>query len=135
METLRVGESFGVAPVRTQEATEAYELVLKHAGASLARDAVDTRIIREIRTGTTTYGETWRGGGKGIINSQVAVGGWPTLRSAPAPQDTDHDGMPDAWEREHGLDSADPTDGPRDRDGDGYTNLEEHINSLIPPIY
>ena len=52
---------------------EAYELVLKHAGASLVRDAVDARIIEEIRTGTATYGETFGGGGKG--HHRLAEGG------------------------------------------------------------
>ena len=132
MATLRVHEPFVVAPVRTQEATEAYELVLKNAGASLARDAVDKRIIYEIRTGTATYGKTWRGGSKGIINSQSTVGGWPALASAPAPKDTDHDGMPDAWERAHELDAGNPADGSEDRDSDGYTNAEEYLNSLVP---
>ena len=129
--TLRVSEPFVVAPVRTQDAAEAYETVLKNAGASLVRDAIDKRIIEEIRTGTATYGETWRGGGKGIINSQTAAGGWPALASLPAPRDDDHDGMPDTWELAHGLDAADPADGPQDRDRDGYTNLEEYLNSLV----
>jgi hypothetical protein len=133
--TLRVNEPFMVAPVRTQEAPEAYELVLKHAGASLSRDAVDARIIHEICTGTATCGETWGGGGKGIINSQKAVGGWPELKSAPAPADADHDGMPDDWERAHSLNANDATDGPKDNDGDGYTNLEDYLNSLVPAIY
>ncbi len=133
--TLRVDQPFVVAPVRTQEAPEAYELVLKHAGASLVRDAVDARIIEEIRTGTAQFGETFAGGGKGIINSQKAVGGWPTLKSLTPPTDSDHDGMPDDWERDHGLDPQSAADGSQDRDGDGYTNGEEYLNSLVPPIY
>lgn len=134
-ETLRVMEPYVVAPVRTQPAEEAYELVLQHAGASLLRDSVDTRIIEEIRTQTAQFGETFKGGGKGIIDSQKAVGGWPDLKSLPAPEDTDHDGMPDTWERDHQLDPQDPNDGGLDRDTDGYTNLEEYLNSLVPPIF
>lgn len=41
------------------------------------------------------------------------------------------DGMPDAWEREHGLDPANPAD----RNGlgsNGYTNLENYLNSIAP---
>ncbi len=34
----------------------------------------------------------------GMIDSQNDVGGWPNLESAPAPKDSDHDGMPDEWE-------------------------------------
>ncbi len=130
--TLRVNEAYLVAPVTTQSAPAAYELVLAGAGCSLVRDAVDRRIIEEIRTGTARFGETYKGGGKGIIDSQRAVGGWPQLRSRQPPADADHDGMPDEWERAHGLNANDAADGARDRDGDGYTNLEEYLNSLIP---
>jgi hypothetical protein len=38
--------------------------------------------------------------------------------------------MPDAWEKEHGLNPNDPSDHSQDRDGDGYTNLEEYLNSV-----
>ena len=40
--------------------------------------------------------------------------------------------MPGAWEAEHGFDPADGSDGPEDRDGDGYTNLEEYLNGTRP---
>jgi hypothetical protein len=129
--TLRVNQPFVVAPVTTQSAEAAYELTLADAGCSFSRDSVDLRVINEIRTGTAKYGETYGGGGKGMIDSQKAVGGWPDLRSKPAPIDTDHDGMPDDWERAHGLDPKNPADGALDS-GDGYTNLEKYLNSLVP---
>lgn len=50
---------------------------------------------------------------------------------AAAPADSDHDGMPDAWEREHGLDPANSDD----RNGlgsNGYTNLDNYLNSIAP---
>ena len=130
--TLRVDKPFMVAPVRTHSATEAYELVLKHAGASLVRDAVDKRIINEIRTGTAAYGKVWEGGGKGILSSQNDVGGWPVLNSRPAPADSDHDGMPDQWERTNGLNPENPKDGPQHSNDSKYTNLEQYLNSLVP---
>ena len=43
--------------------------------------------------------------------------------------------MPDAWEASHGLEPDDPDDRNGDRDGDGYTNLEEYLNSLCTPVY
>jgi hypothetical protein len=41
----------------------------------------------------------------------------------------------DDWEQSHGLDAANPHDGPLDRDKDSYTNVEEYLNSLAPPVY
>jgi pectate lyase len=133
--TLRVTEPFTVAPVQTQPAEKAFELVLAHAGCSLVRDSVDQRIVNEIRTGTARFGASYGGGGKGIIDSQKEVGGWPELRSTPAPADSDHDGMPDDWEKAQQLDSNNPADGALDNTGDGYTNLEKYLNSLAPAIY
>lgn len=129
--TLRAREEFVVAPVTTTDAEAAFGAVLAGAGCSLRRDAVDARIVEEARTGTARFGETYGGGGKGIIDSQTAAGGWPELRSEPPPADSDHDGMPDEWERARALDPNDSADGPRDPDGDGYTNLEDWLNSLV----
>lgn len=46
--------------------------------------------------------------------------------------DTENDGMPDAWERAHGLAPADPADAQRDDDGDGATNLAEYLADTDP---
>ncbi|MBL9205714.1 MAG: hypothetical protein JNN01_11550 [Opitutaceae bacterium] len=132
---LRAPAPFPAAPVTTQSAAEAFELVVSHAGAILPRrDPLDARIAEETRTGTVTYGETYDGGGKGIIDSQAHVGGWPALRSAEAPVDSDGDGVPDEWERKHGLDPANPADGALDSDRDGYTHLEEFLNGTDPQV-
>ncbi len=126
----RVEAPHDFAPVITHTAEQAFELVLANAGAILPkRDAIDARIIEEVRIGTATYGGTW-GSGSGIIDSQAEVGGWPTLLSAPAPQDSDLDGMADEWERSHGLDPFNPNDRNGDLNGDGYTNLEKYLNRL-----
>jgi len=82
-----VEDPFPAPPVRTLPAREACEVVLATVGASRpARDAVDARIVDEVRH---------RGGA--IIDSQRQVGGWPELKSATPPADGDHDGMPDEW--------------------------------------
>jgi pectate lyase len=120
-----VAEPFDVFPVATQSAKDAYEAVLATVGASLpARDAVDARIIRQVREQTGT-----------IIDSQKQVGGWPVLKSLPPPLDSDHDGMPDEWELKHGLNPRDASDARQDKDGDGYTNLEEYLNGTDPNRY
>jgi hypothetical protein len=106
--------------VKTVTAQQAYEVVLQTVGASLPqRDSVDIRIVDEVRQ---------RRGS--IIDSQQQVGGWPALKSKAAPVDSDQDGMPDTWERRHGLNPRDASDGTADKDHDGYTNLEEYLNSI-----
>lgn len=115
-------KDLGAATPQTQPAIQAMELVLAQAGASLHRDAVDSRVIDNVRHRK----------GK-VIDSQKEVGGWPVLKSGKAPLDGDHDGMPDAWERAHGLNPGDASDRDADKDGDGYTNLEWYLNSLCAP--
>jgi pectate lyase len=114
-------------PINQQSPEDAYQAVLEHAGCSLPnRDVVDARIIDEVRTGTAKYGE------KGIIAEPNDVGGWPELKSLPAPTDSDSDGMPDEWESKFGLDPKNDNDNIEDKDKDGYTNIEEYLNGTDP---
>jgi hypothetical protein len=46
--------------------------------------------------------------------------------------DSDEDGMPNRWERLHGLDENDASDAAFDPDGDGLTNAEEFIVGSVP---
>lgn len=120
-----VDKPFDAPPVFTVSAQDAYRKVLAAVGACMpVRDSVDARIIGNVREGK----------GK-IINSQKNVGGWPDLKSAPAPVDSDHDGMPDTWETVHGLNPKDASDAQADHDKDGYTNLEECLNRSNPIRY
>jgi pectate lyase len=129
-EDVRVYSPHPFAPVLTQTAENAYLSVLADVGAVLpGRDPVDLRIIEEVRTGTATYGGIW-GEGSGIIDSQSDVGGWPVLDTYDVPVDDDHDGMADDWELNNGLNPSDPEDRNGDINGDGYTNLENYLNSL-----
>lgn len=114
-EGYRLAAPVEVAPVAPDPAGRAYERVLASAGASKARDPVDARVVDGVRSRTGVQ-----------IDSQRDVGGWPELRSLPAPRDRDADGMPDAWERSHGLDPK-VVDGNGDRNRDGFTNLEEWL--------
>ena len=129
IEKVRAISPIPSAPVTQQSAEQAYELVLAHAGATLPkRDPVDARIIESVRTGRPAFGN-------GIIDIPADVGGWPEYKSAPAPADTDHDGMPDEWEKKFGFNPNDPSDGATDKDGDGYTNVEEWLNGTDPTEY
>lgn len=96
--------------------------VLAGAGAGPVRDAVDERIIAGVRARSLR-----------IIDSQSQVGGWPDLAPGTPWADCDGDGMPDEWERANGLNPTDAADGPTDRNGDGWTNLEDWLNSLAGP--
>ena len=107
-------------PLTTQSARQAYELVIKHAGYSCKRDAVDLRIINNVTHGNFSD----------YLHSQDEVGSWPELNTYNVLTDTDRDGMADTWELMKGLDPNRSGDRNADRDGDGYTNLEEYLNEL-----
>lgn len=118
----------------THDAKRACALVLAWAGASHVRDAVDERIVRDVRTGTATVTDGGNGSTGGFVDTQRAVGGWPEYRQAAAPEDSDGDGIPDVWERQHGLDPADAADGAKTDPASGYTWLERYLNSLVGSI-
>ncbi|MCX7876701.1 MAG: T9SS type A sorting domain-containing protein [Melioribacteraceae bacterium] len=121
---------FPFEPINQQTAEEAYNLVLQNAGCVLPkRDPIDERIISEVKNGTSTYGGIW-GAGKGIIDSQKEVGGWPILNSTNPPIDNDKDGMADSWEISKGLNPNNPDD--RNLvDSSGYTMLELYLNGIV----
>ena len=120
-----------VTGIKTQSSFAACRDVLFSAGASLPYDSVDLRILEETWTGAEKYGETFRGGKRGIIDSPEAVGGWPVLRQSTPPADTDNDGMPDAWETMKKLDPRNPEDYNKYTLSRLYTNLEVYLNDLI----
>ena len=122
-----VSKAYEVELINEQSAQKAFELVLQHAGASFKRDAVDTRLVEEVRSGNSTLGKTQNG----IIDSQNDVGGWPELKSMVAPQDTDQDGMPDEWERSNKLNPNDAVDSSVNTLSKSYTNIEVYINELV----
>jgi hypothetical protein len=124
----------------TESATDAYDRVLDYMGANWwNRDAVDQRLVSEVRTGTgkirawaddpfnpdPNEGTEWRT--LLALRANPATGAAPFTR--PAGWDVDGDGMPGAWEAAHGLNPA-VADNNGDLDGDGYTNLEEYVNEV-----
>lgn len=101
-----------MAPVTTSDAQTAYDEVLALAGA-WPRDPMNERTITEVREGTGTLG---------VVGDPLIEDG------SPAPEDTDRDGMPDAWETERGLDPS-IDDSAADDDDDGWTNVEEYLHA------
>lgn len=126
-------------PITIQSYQDAYNKVLSSAGASKIRDQVDIRIVNEVKNRTGSYKDSptqspcdpcdpnYTPSAKYSSRSGF---GYPLLSSGTAPTDTDHDGMPDDWESLRGLNSN-FDDSASDRDSDGYTNIEEYINSLV----
>lgn len=133
------------------------------------QDGIDRRLIGEVLDGTTHYvgtnGNPYiitnvvqpRSGPNypGFIDSQNDVkdyqktnaalanyssnAPWPPYQTYNVPVDTDHDGLPDWWERMKGLNPNSPagdfSDSNGDPDGDGYSNLEDYLNWLAAPHY
>ena len=122
--------------LRLQRADSAYLSVTSFAGASLKRDAVDTRIANNVLNGTVTVTSGSNGSTGGFIDSQADVGGWPEYTYDPAsvPSDTDADGMPDDWETSKGLNPNDATDGSTKTLDGQYTNVEVYLNELAAPV-
>jgi hypothetical protein len=120
--------------IRTQNASCAFKDVLSYAGASVRRDAVDSRIVEETRTGIEKYGETFHGGKKGIIDSPFEVGGWPVLKQETAPADSDNDGMADDWEVLKGLNPNNQLDGNSYTLSKKNTNLEMYLSFIVDDL-
>ncbi len=117
----RSSTPFDAEPVTTWPAEVAYERVLEGAGATLpTRDPIDTRVVNDVINGTGR-----------LIDAVSDTPGLPAMRPGTPPVDSDSDGMPDAWETERGLNPNNADDNVEDRDGDGYTNIEEYINGLV----
>jgi hypothetical protein len=113
------GEPFAAPAVTSHPVSKLLETVLASVGACKpSRDAIDQRIVKSVRDK--------RGTSKMTTN-----GPWPDLASGPPepPADSDHDGMPDVWEKANGLDPKSDRDGPAVA-ANGYTNVENYLNEL-----
>lgn len=128
------GKDGKAAYTSTHSASAAKNAVVKWAGASLARDAVDTRISADVDAGTgaiindiadvkAKYGKAWPE--YGASKEQIAQA-----------TDTDRDGMPDAFETQFGLNPSSAADGnviSLDKNG-RYSNLEMYLHYLVKDI-
>jgi hypothetical protein len=145
-DAIRVNEPMPMAPVTIIDAKAAYSYVLENAGATLPkRDAVDARIVEEVRTGKIVYTENGKTGigakfikrrlpedsyKQGIITHPSQVGGYPEYKGTPY-KDSDNDGMPDDWEKKNGLNPNNAADAVQDaKSKSGYSNIEEYLNSI-----
>ena len=122
---------FALVAVNKQSAKDAYESVLKNVGAILPkRDTLDERIIKEVINRTGKMIDVQGNFPHGTAYEQTLTA-WPTLKSLPAPKDSDGDGMPDDWEKQNGLNANDASDAPVIKLNKFYTNIEVYLNSLV----
>ncbi|WP_200978978.1 pectate lyase [Echinicola sp. 20G] len=116
-------EPFDYPEVPILPAVKAYDQVLSNVGASLKRDQVDKFLITDLKSlgkkGRTISDEM-----------ELPMRGPGKVKGGKAPKDTDNDGMPDRYEKKHGLDPYDPKDGNR-TDKYGYTALENYLNAIV----
>jgi len=125
-------------------AEQAKSYVLANVGAMLPiRDAVDTRILKQVSTGTidnkpicalpTTQFQHRKlpidSYKQGIITDPCQAGGYPNYTGTPY-KDSDNDGMPDAYESKNGLNPKDASDAAKIA-ANGYSNIENYLNSLV----
>lgn len=114
----------------TLTAQAAYDKIIASAGASYPRrDQVDELMISDLQSKGTTATYVYV---QSDLTTQFGFtnGGAGHVYGAPAPLDTDNDGMPDAWETANGLNpnvfdalAVSTTHAP-------YLNIEVYINGL-----
>lgn len=99
------------------DANDIWSNIKNHVGNSYPqRDSFDALLINDVDNGTVSS------------SNSSAVGGFPTLANGTPPTDIDNDGMPDSWET--AVFDTLSKEGNGDTDGDGYTDLEEYLNTL-----
>ncbi len=110
-----------VAPVTTQPAKEAYNLVLKEGGVTKpVRDVITSYVSQTVEKGTGLIPDTpvsW------------PHGGFATYPVVSPRIDTNQNGIPDEWEVSRGFDPASFRATDRNIDSQ-YDNIEVYINSL-----
>lgn len=116
-----VDRPYQMVPVRTDPADEAYRRVVAEGGATKpVRDSITTYVAQTVRDGT------------GFIPASAADwpgGGFARYPAAQAPEDKNHNGMPDEWEARRGLKPVSSLATGRELDP-YYDNLEVYLNSL-----
>ena len=129
-----LGKDAVPAYTTTHTAEKAMEMACAFAGASLARDAVDARISKDVGEGSGS-----------LINDIADVkakygSAWPAYSASPEQiarvKDSDADGIPDWFEEQFGLNKSSKDDaGTITLDKNNrYTNLEMYLHYLVKDI-
>ena len=137
-----------ISTLQVKHTNGSWQMSVRHVPR---RDAVDERIVENVRTGKPTavaqpnlreslanpnfpeklIDKLVHEVPLGIITDISQVGGYPEYSGEPY-EDSDGDGMPNDWERRFGLNPDDAADAISDLNRDGYTNIEDFINGLDP---
>ncbi|MFG6687368.1 LamG-like jellyroll fold domain-containing protein [Mariniflexile sp. HNIBRBA6329] len=116
-------------------AQQAFDKAILNVGASYPRrDQVDSLMIDDLASKGLRGSYVYREYDLPFIN-----GGLGHVYGAPAPLDTDNDGMPDAWEDANGLNKNNAADALTVSTTNApYLNIEVYINGLVnttPPDF
>jgi pectate lyase len=128
-ESIRESRPFPAPPITLTPMDTLESVLVASVGATKpARDSLDTLYLGQFSA---------RQGGGGTRCSRCGQA-YPSLAGGQAPQDSDGDGMPDAWEAAHGLNAQNGADGAQVSET-GYTHLEHYLHELAedgvgPPI-
>ncbi|WP_434036525.1 LamG-like jellyroll fold domain-containing protein [Formosa sp. 4Alg 33] len=118
----------------TLSAQDAFDKAVLDVGASYPkRDQVDSLMIANLKSKGTEAFYVYREYDLPFIN-----GGLGHVYGAPAPLDSDNDGMPDAWEDANGLDRNTPDALAESTLQPPYLNIEVYINGITnetPPDF
>ncbi len=124
----KVAVPFNCVNINMQSALDAYQSVLQKAGCVLPyRDTLDERIVSNVINSTGKLINCQGGYPRGTAYATTATA-WPFLPAGYTPTDTDHDGMPDVWETQRGLNPNSTADLNLYTSTTGYNNVETYLN-------
>ncbi len=113
----------------TETAYDAYLAVIDRVGAAYKRDTLDWRIIKNVLETTGKIIDVQGGYAHGTSFDRT-IAAWPDLKSGHMPLDTDEDGIPDDWEKKHGLNPHNKADATKSTIDPLYNNIELYIHSI-----
>ncbi|KAB7530499.1 hypothetical protein F8C76_03045 [Flagellimonas olearia] len=114
------------APINIKTAYEAFSDVSTNVGANARLDA-NGNVLNNLDVLDVEYLDAVTSGTILPRRDQLTQYIVPPINGGAHYVDNDNDGMPDEWEEANGLDTS-IDDSAQDKDGDGYTNLEEFLN-------
>lgn len=125
-----INQAHAVIKLPQEDADKAYQSIINKGGASLLRDAVDEKIIKDMLYGKGKIIDVQGGFPHGTAYEK-SKSAWPALKASVSPIDIDADGIPDEWERSHGLNPNDAADAAKVGLHQYFTNIEVYLNSLL----